>query len=109
MSRVRPPNTTIPKTLAAEPKSQYATAFELVAGKEEVEAAVGDVRVVAPIFRPSAPSGDVVDGIDVGAAAELWALDCRNAVKNGVCRVDLNVFGVAFACWQRHRRQTNVS
>lgn len=31
---VRPPNTTIPKTLAALPKSQYATDFELVSGKE---------------------------------------------------------------------------
>jgi hypothetical protein len=33
--RVRPPNTTIPKTLAALARSQYATAFELVSGKRE--------------------------------------------------------------------------
>lgn len=32
--RVRPPNTTIPKTLAALPKSQYATLLALVSGKE---------------------------------------------------------------------------
>lgn len=33
VSLVRPPNTTIPKTDAALPKSQYATPFELVSGK----------------------------------------------------------------------------
>ena len=33
VSRVHPPNTTIPKTLAALTNSQYATAFELVSGK----------------------------------------------------------------------------
>lgn len=33
MSLVRPPNTTIPNTLAALPSSQYATPFELVLGK----------------------------------------------------------------------------
>lgn len=32
--RVRPPNTTMPKTLAALPRSQYATLLELVSGKE---------------------------------------------------------------------------
>ena len=35
VSRVNPPNTTIPKTLAALPSSQYATVFELVSGKRE--------------------------------------------------------------------------
>jgi hypothetical protein len=34
VSLVKPPNTTIPKTLAAEPKSQYATVFEEVSGKK---------------------------------------------------------------------------
>jgi hypothetical protein len=33
VSLVRPPNTTIPNTLAALPSSQYATLFELVLGK----------------------------------------------------------------------------
>jgi hypothetical protein len=33
VNRVRPPNTTMPKTLAALPRSQYATALELVSGK----------------------------------------------------------------------------
>jgi hypothetical protein len=32
--RVKPPNMTIPNTLAALPNSQYATLFELVLGKE---------------------------------------------------------------------------
>jgi hypothetical protein len=36
VKRVQPPNTTIPKTLAALPRSQYATALELVSGKLEV-------------------------------------------------------------------------
>lgn len=31
--RVRPPKTTMPKTLAALPSSQYATALELESGK----------------------------------------------------------------------------
>jgi hypothetical protein len=31
---VRPPNTTIPKTLAALPRSQYPTDFELFSGKK---------------------------------------------------------------------------
>jgi hypothetical protein len=35
VNRVQPPNTTIPKTLAALPSSQYATALELVSGKLE--------------------------------------------------------------------------
>lgn len=34
VSRVRPPKTTIPKTLAALPSSQYATALELVSGND---------------------------------------------------------------------------
>ena len=33
MRRVRPPNTTIPKTLAALPSNQYATLLEVVLGK----------------------------------------------------------------------------
>ena len=33
VSRVRPPNTTMPKTLAALPNNQYATLLELVLGK----------------------------------------------------------------------------
>jgi hypothetical protein len=33
---VSPPKTTIPNTLAAEPKSQYATVFEEVSGKNPV-------------------------------------------------------------------------
>ena len=36
VSRVSPPNTTIPNTLAALPKSQYATALWLVSGKERL-------------------------------------------------------------------------
>lgn len=34
VNRVRPPKTTMPKTLAALPNSQYATDFELVSGNE---------------------------------------------------------------------------
>lgn len=35
VSLVRPPNTTIPKTLAALPRSQYATTLSLVFGNNE--------------------------------------------------------------------------
>jgi len=41
VSRVRPPNITIPKTLAALPRSQYATALSLVAGKKRFLDIVG--------------------------------------------------------------------
>ena len=36
VNRVRPPNTTIPNTLAALPRSQYATGFSLLLGKKRV-------------------------------------------------------------------------
>lgn len=36
VNRVRPPNTTIPKTLAALPNNQYATPFEDVCGKNRL-------------------------------------------------------------------------
>jgi hypothetical protein len=81
---------TIPKTLAAEPSSQYATAFELVTGKDEAEGAAEDVAdslAAALMLRPRAPRGDAV----VDTALELCALDWRKAFKKGVCRVDLNV------------------
>ena len=35
VSLVRPPNTTMPKTLAALPRSQYATTLSLVSGKND--------------------------------------------------------------------------
>jgi len=34
VSRVNPPNTTIPNTDAADPRSQYATVFEELTGKK---------------------------------------------------------------------------
>jgi hypothetical protein len=40
---VRPPNTTIPKTDAALPNSQYATDFELVSGKNFLAAILPSV------------------------------------------------------------------
>jgi len=35
VSLVRPPNTTSPNTLAAPPRSQYATTWSLVSGKKD--------------------------------------------------------------------------
>jgi hypothetical protein len=45
---VRPPNTTIPKTLPADARSQYATVFDEVSGKN-------------PLFAPFAPSFSALD------------------------------------------------
>jgi hypothetical protein len=54
--RVRPPKTTIPKTLAALPSSQYATLLEVVLGKLldwlSVLAAAS-ASIVLPAFVPS--------------------------------------------------------
>lgn len=57
VSRVRPPNTTIPKTLAAEPRSQYATDFLDVSGHDD-GLALEDCCALEPIFWLSAPRGD---------------------------------------------------
>ena len=62
VSRVRPPNTTMPKTLAALPNNQYATLLELVLGKllefpvllaaasPSTEASLAPEAVVAPLL-----------------------------------------------------------
>ena len=54
VSRVRPPNTTIPNTLAALPRSQYATDFSLVLGKKPGFVFPG----VCPIDLPKTDKGD---------------------------------------------------
>lgn len=74
VSRVRPPKTTIPKTLAAEPSSQYATLLLLVSGNELVFVffthALGSLAMVWL----SAPSGDE-PAFEGAAAEELWRGD----------------------------------
>lgn len=105
MSRVKPPKTTMPKTLAADPRSQYATDLELVWGQDEDS---GDRGLEdSPMLRLRAPNGDVVE------ADELWCLNCtgpcdRKALRNGVCRVDRYADGALDCCW-RHLRQTKAS
>lgn len=49
MSRVRPPNTTMPKTLAALASSQYATAFELVSGYLDERAIASSAVLIASL------------------------------------------------------------
>jgi hypothetical protein len=61
---VRPPKTTIPKTLVALPRSQYATDFELVSGKNFLRAEV----FTLPTFWLSEANGE-------GAAIVLLARD----------------------------------
>lgn len=57
---------TMPKTLAAEPSSQYATDLEFAGVKDE---ALEEFDVELAIFavsaklRPSAPNGEDVDGL----------------------------------------------
>lgn len=84
---------TMPKTLAAEPSSQYATDFELVSGHDELFDEF-DLAFVA-MSCANAPSGE--DGDDSGgeATAELWPREkeegvrWRKAERNGVCRTDV--------------------
>lgn len=59
VSRVRPPKTTMPKTLAALPINQYATPLELVLGQfvfPVTESSWGTGR--EDISRPSFPRGE---------------------------------------------------
>lgn len=95
MSLVKPPNITMPKTLAAEPSSQYATDFELVRGQDEalgsLEALAWVLEVDAPILYPNAAKGDDGDGDDPGDCAELCLLRavgfcCLKACRKGVWR-----------------------
>jgi hypothetical protein len=71
VSRVRPPKTTIPKTLAAEPSSQYATLLLLVSGNDELWvvffAYVFDLFVMVWL---NAPSGEAF-ALDGAAVEEL--------------------------------------
>jgi len=55
VNRVRPPNTTIPKTLAALPNSQYATDFELTSGKLLFALA----ELIAPVDSAAIPPNDL--------------------------------------------------
>lgn len=74
--RVRPPKTTIPKTEAADPRSQYATLLLLTLGKCVVEDALAFLGCFAMVWL-NAPSGEeaVLDG--AAAEEELWrGVDC---------------------------------
>lgn len=50
VSRVNPPNTIIPNTLAALPRSQYETLFEVTEGNRDFVAAVSSAAVVKKDF-----------------------------------------------------------
>lgn len=50
VSRVKPPNTIIPNTLAALPRSQYETLFEVTEGNRDFVAAVSSAAVVKKDF-----------------------------------------------------------
>lgn len=76
VKRVRPPNTTIPKTLAALPSSQYATDFELVSGKELLFAFASETCSTDGGFR--------VVPIVVVAGACLWVLLLLLRLEAGV-------------------------
>ena len=70
--RVRPPKTTIPKTLAAEPSNQYATLLLQVFGKHDDDEEE-DLALLAMGFCTDwlkAPSGDEL-GFEGAAAEEL--------------------------------------
>ena len=99
VSLVRPPNITIPNTLAALPSNQYATDFELVSGKNDFfdtcVAALAPAPAPAMLF-PSSPKGDGAGTAGL-PTEELCLTDFRmvcgpcdrNACRNGVFRNDL--------------------
>ena len=60
--RVNPPKTTIPKTLAAEPSSQYATDLELVSGHDEALCVFPEGMSALLMLLPNAPSGELEAG-----------------------------------------------
>jgi hypothetical protein len=71
VSRVRPPKTTIPKTLAAEPSSQYATLLLLTSGNDELWVVFfAYVLVGFVMVWLNAPSGEAL-ALDGAAAEEL--------------------------------------
>jgi len=87
VSLVNPPNTTIPKTLAALPKSQYAAALSLISGKEFD---LGFARFAADstlIVLLKAPRGDVVLST---ACFGAWVVCDLKAWRKGVRQTDLN-------------------
>lgn len=87
VSRVRPPNTTMPKTLAALPRSQYATDLEVVVsgnarfGFEARPAACAAVLIVAralTLKKDSVVAGLLVAVVEVVAVLLLaWRRGCR--------------------------------
>lgn len=87
MSLVRPPNTTIPKTLAALPRSQYATVLDDVSGKDDDELF---------LFCPAAsPSLDCAAS-PLSAAAAVF---CRVALEFAEAenkRVDSNLLAASY-------------
>ena len=72
--RVRPPKTTMPKTLVAEARSQIATLREEVSGKDDDEGEEPEALDLASfMLRERAPKG-VVDGGAV-CAEDDWDRD----------------------------------
>ena len=104
--RVRPPKTTMPKTEAAEARSQYATEREEVSGHEEVF--MGEVGcALEPILWLKAARGEEASWADPDCGRNCNR-GCLNCFKKAVWRTDLKPLDV-FACWCRHRLQTNAS
>jgi len=93
VSLVRPPKTTMPKTLAALPRSQYATIFSLKSGKYLFRS------LAALILWLREDRGD--DSPDLGSS-EATAVAYHLGVK-----VAFAVFGRAWA--RRHRQRQHVN
>lgn len=72
VNRVKPPKITIPKTLAALPSSQYATALSLILGKL-------DLVLAAPCS---------IVSVTAGAAADRRRLEVKNWRFLSIKRVD---------------------
>lgn len=79
MSRVSPPKTTMPKTLAALPRSQYATTFDDVSGKDEF-----CFWLLFPVS--SLPVLDCVDSLAVCVALDI--ADAEKARARRFCAFD---------------------
>lgn len=81
--RVRPPNTTIPKTLAALPSSQYATTLWLVLGKKRLRTFAPFPLIAPPIDGTGIDCGSLGVAVPDTAAELPRRLELKNLMDLG--------------------------
>lgn len=89
VSRVRPPNTTMPKTLAALPNNQYATDFDVVFGKLLDRGALSAVVPIVAFWIVAVFRRGWVDFHRIDRTIDDWGLgigDAETAARIGELR-----------------------